>query len=389
MERLVGEAFSFQLCHAPCDISIYISFNADCLLLHPQRWPWEAVTLLPFIESKKLIEASRTLIDESALTEEEKRLNEFGVSHVLTKDNDDTKVEALEGSSWGKLEEDSHVMFQPQLNNGIDLPGTCFPTLKDAPISRLNRRKVFLNVFGLRSRYRTALLEMEDELPAFPPTQLLAQKFIGTTVNFRYPILYEGLVCSVSDATTLFRGNERPLKYSEAVQMKRPALLAKMYKELQVGEGMTGTGGWILPNNDITITVRPLEAIKTLSNGTKAKVYSKFEVEIPFVAALFSPSRRDPRLELPAKLEKNPFIYGGTSRLDKHIARELGKEAKIEKVIDNKLDSLAEKQINKDNNGGAKTLSAGEPSQLCLCCLLFRDDLANINLNYIFIHPLP
>ena len=297
------------------------SFTVD---MNGKRWPWEAVTLLPFIDSAKLIQASRSL-DDSALTEEEKRLNEFGDTFVLTTTSgqaDSVKVESLDNTAWAKLKEDRDVAFRPQLNDGAKILAAGFPTLRDAPVKRLNRRKVFLNIFGLRSRYRTALLEMEDELPAFPPTQLLAQKFIGSTVYFRYPILYEGLVCSMADSTTVYRGNQKPRKFSADARMKRPLVIAKMFKDLQIGEGMTGTGGWVLPQGDITLTLRPLEKITTLPDGTKVKVYAKSEIEIPFVAALFSPSRRDPRLEIPAKLEENPFSFGGISRLDKFLARE-------------------------------------------------------------------
>eukprot|EP00571_Detonula_confervacea_P016963 CAMPEP_0172302378 /NCGR_PEP_ID=MMETSP1058-20130122/4080_1 /TAXON_ID=83371 /ORGANISM="Detonula confervacea, Strain CCMP 353" /LENGTH=1436 /DNA_ID=CAMNT_0013012819 /DNA_START=85 /DNA_END=4395 /DNA_ORIENTATION=- len=333
------------------------SFTVD---MNGKRWPWEAVTLLPFIDSAKLIEASRSLIDESVLTEEEKRLNEFGKSYVLTRSpnqDDAVKIEALDDSVWAKVKDDSNVAFEPQLNHGVRIPGTSFPTLKDAPVTKLNRRKVFLNVFGLRSRYRTALLEMEDELPAFPPASLLAQKFIGTTVNFRFPILYEGLVCSVADSTTLYRGGAKPQKYSADDQMKRPLLISKMFKDLEVGEGMTGTGGLVLPQADITLTVRPLEAIETLPDGTKVKVYAKSELEIPFVAALFSPSRRDPRLEIPAKLEKNPFIFGGHSQLEKYVPKGQGQvSVSKEKVNLSKLDRLAEKH---SKSGAKKMMAAG------------------------------
>lgn len=298
------------------------TFTVD---MNGKRWPWEAVALLPFIESSKLIHASRSLVDENELTDEEKRLNEFGEAYVLTRSqaqDDLAKIEPINETVWAKLEEDAHVAFQPTLHSGTKTPGNSFPTLRDAPIRRLNRRKVFLNIFGLRSRYRTALLEMDSELPAFPPTALLAQKFIGTPVNFRYPILYEGFVCSVADATTVYRGNEKPRKYSAEARSKRPFLISKMFKELQIGEGMTGTGGWVLPQSDITLTLRPLEAIKTLPDGRRVKVYARREIEIPFVAALFSPSHRDPRLDIPAKLEQNPFIFGGLSRLEKYVANE-------------------------------------------------------------------
>lgn len=324
--------------------------------MNGKRWPWEAVTLLPFIDSSKLIEASRSL-DDSSLTEEEKRLNEFGEAYVLTRSTEHNKlveVQSLENSPWGKLNQDRDVAFRPQLNEGTQIPATSFPTLRDAPINRLNRRKVFLNVFGLRSRYRTALLEMEDELPAFPPTSLLAQKFIGTTVNFRYPILYEGLVCSVTDSTMTYRGNQKPRKFSNEARMKRPQLIAKMFRELQIGEGMTGTGGWILPQVDVTLTVRPFESITTLADGSRAKVYAKREIEIPFVAALFSPSRKDPRLEIPAKLEENPFIYAGQSRLDKLLAKDQAQSVLVSTKEKEKV-SYVDKKSNQSR--GAKKIS--------------------------------
>lgn len=296
------------------------TFTVD---MNGKRWPWEAVALLPFIDSAKLIQASRSLIDESELTDEEKRLNEFGETYVLTQSlaHDGAAItEPIYETVWN-LNEDDNVAFQPMLNSSTKTPGTSFPTLRDAPIKSLSRRKIFLNVFGLRSRYRTALLEME-ELPALPSTTLLAQKFIGTTINFRYPILYEGFVCSMADGTTVYRGNEKPRKHSVDARAKRPLLISKMFKELQIGEGMTGTGGWVLPQVDVTLTVRPLEAIKSLPDGTSVKVYARREIEIPFVAALFSPSQRDPRLDIPAKLEQNPFIFGGLSRLEMYVATE-------------------------------------------------------------------
>lgn len=297
------------------------SFTVD---MNGKRWPWEAVALLPFIDSAKLIQASRSLIDESELTDEEKRLNDFGETYVLTRSllhDGAAKIVPINETVWANLNDDGNVAFQPVLNSSTRTPGPSFPTLRDAPIKRLSRRKIFLNVFGLRSRYRTALLEMDD-LPALPSTALLAQKFIGTTVNFRYPILYEGFVCSMADSTTVYRGNEKPRKHSADARAKRPLLISKMFKELQIGEGMTGTGGWVLPQVDVTLTVRPLEAIKTLPDGTRVKVYARREIEIPFVAALFSPSQRDPRLDVPAKLEQNPFIFGGLSRLEVYMATE-------------------------------------------------------------------
>ena len=124
--------------------------------MNGKRWPWEAVALLPFIDSAKLIQASRSLIDESELTDEEKRLNAFGETYVLTRSpvqDGVAKTEPIDKTVWAKADE--NVAFQPMLNSSTNTPGKSFPTLRDAPIKKLSRRKVFLNIFGLRSRYRT------------------------------------------------------------------------------------------------------------------------------------------------------------------------------------------------------------------------------------------
>jgi hypothetical protein len=143
----------------------------------------------------------------------------------------------------------------------------------------LNRRKIGINVFGNRSRYRTALLEIED-LPPLPPAHLIAKSFIGTTVYFRYPFLQEGFVCAVSDSNTIIRGKDKAKKFAGEEIEQRKLELAKLYKQNQAGAGMVGTGGVILPATDITLRLRPLAGVETLPDGSRAKVYAKFEVEV-------------------------------------------------------------------------------------------------------------
>jgi len=57
-------------------------------------------------------------------------------------------------------------------------------------------------------------------------------------------------------------------------------------------------------------------------------------------------------LEIPARLEKDPFIFGGQSKLDKYVSKEL------EKAIDQKLKGLAEQHI-KSSNEPKKISAAG------------------------------
>ena len=46
--------------------------------------PWEAVVLLPFIDIGALTNASETLVDHNALSEDEKAKNRHGVPHILS-----------------------------------------------------------------------------------------------------------------------------------------------------------------------------------------------------------------------------------------------------------------------------------------------------------------
>ena len=56
---------------------------------------------------------------------------------------------------------------------------------------------------------------------------------------------------------------------------------------------MTGTGGWMLPDSDNMVSVMPLEGLKAIPHGSKARVFAKFEVDLPLTAADWAPSYED------------------------------------------------------------------------------------------------
>lgn len=159
---------------------------------------------------------------------------------------------------------------------------------------------------------RTAVLEMNSEIPMIASAATLAEKFIGTTLHFRYPFLQEGsFVTAVSDTTINVRGKNPSRDWSEKEALTWRLKNDTIQKQYIFGEGITGSGGWDVPESSGTLSVRPLKGIETLPDGTKAKVYARLEVEVPFIAALWSPSQPDPRFaHIPAKLEKNPFRFG-------------------------------------------------------------------------------
>jgi len=307
------------------------SFTVD---MNGKRWPWEAVVLLPWIDADRLIEASRTLATDDMLTEEERKRNEFGTGFVFRRDEETV----FDEEKWsGTLSSDP--VFAPEILEGTSIPLSGFPTLKDAPVQGLLRRRVGVNVFGMRSRYRTAILQMDNELPAFPPASVLGPKFIGTTLFFRYPHLQEGFVTAVSDAKSTIRGNSPLRRWTKSEVEEWEMRTAALNKKCMAGEGLTGSGGWLIPNSTVTLCVRPLKGIETMPDGTKVKVFAAAEAEIPLTTALWNPSRLDSRFSsLPVRLEKNPYKFarvdgdGKTKLLGKLKSRKNGGKGRTTSV---------------------------------------------------------
>jgi len=304
------------------------SFTVD---MNGKRWPWEAVVLLPFIDSERLVSASRTYVTNDLLSDDERSRNQVEDALVYSRDsNSNIELPALKSgrcfealsicnvrqedyrsSKWSDSNSEAFATFRPQLLPGTTIPYPGFPSLKDAPVLALKKRKLGINIFGMRSRYRTAVLEMNSDIPMIASATTIADKFIGTTVYFRYPFLQEGFVTAVSDSEMTVRGKDSPRHWSEkeaqSWQLKNSAI-RRLYI---TGDGLTGSGGWDIPESSVTLSVRPLKEIQTLPDGRIAKVYARLEVEVPFIAALWSPSRPDPRFSnIPARLEKNPYRFG-------------------------------------------------------------------------------
>ena len=100
------------------------------------------------------------------------------------------------------------------------------------------RKFINLNVFGTKSRYRTAVLVLnEDIIPPSPPAISLGPKFIGTSIYYNYPFLQEGFVTAVADEHGCIRGkNYKEWKNTEE-KVKFDWLYKKITKELLGGNG--------------------------------------------------------------------------------------------------------------------------------------------------------
>lgn len=297
--------------------------------MNGKRLPWEAVVLLPFIDSERLIAAANTISHEE-LSEEERERNQPGVTKVLynskhnkiggTVDGVDETASTVtiipfDASSWTYTETTKPILL-PQVLKGTQVPLPGLPTLRDGTITGLWRKYIPLNVHGSRSRYKIACLEMQNALPEIIPLEAIAQQFIGTAVVIDYPHFVEALVTAVSDMSGSIRGKGTRLTPWTAQELAdRKTRVKNVMASYVVGEKLVGTGGLALAAGrtamedlDVLMFVRPLKEIKTLPDGTIGKIYARFEVEVPLFVTSWSPTKPDPRLvDVPALLEKDPY----------------------------------------------------------------------------------
>lgn len=313
------------------------SFTVD---LNGKRWPWEAVTLLPFIDSRRLLEVAAT-VDESELTEEERARNSLGEAVVF--EYDPSHVESLAGigdseglvglenctakaiplsASSVNFQPHDKPVLEPKLLPGVTIPLPGYGSLRLAPVQTLWRRKLGIDVFSSRSRYKTSCLAMANMMPPLPPIEDLAPKLIGSSVFINYPYFLEGFVTSVSNETTTIRGQNEPRYWSDKEAAAWRNRKEAISRQFLTGEGLSGTGGLMIPEDQpISLTVRPFEKIARTKDGTAVKSYAKFEVEVPLVSTFWNPTLPDPRLNLPSRLEKNRFEVAMSTGKKNHSSK--------------------------------------------------------------------
>jgi 5'-3' exonuclease/20S proteasome alpha/beta subunit len=308
------------------------SFTVD---MNGKRWPWEAVTLLPFIDSKELLGVSQTVSDK-ALSAEELARNRTDHAVVFAHDANTRRSLAAvgEGERFGAFEEctasivpfDStpwnqdtkvNALFKPMLVPGVEVPLSGLPTLRDGSVQSMWRKRIRVNIFGSASRYKTACLELNDALPEMVPIETLATHLVGTTVFINYPHLIEAFVTAVSDSKGFIRGRQQVKNWSIEEASNRRELTKKVMLGQVFGEKMTGTGGLALAPTaegtyvdqvDVLLHVRPLQGMKQMPDGTTVKTFAKFEVDVPLFVTAWAPAKEDSRItNTPALLEKDPF----------------------------------------------------------------------------------
>jgi 5'-3' exonuclease/20S proteasome alpha/beta subunit len=308
------------------------SFTVD---MNGKRWPWEAVVMLPFIDSERLLSAANSVSPE-LLSEAEVGRNEFKESIVWL--NDASSKRDLEATGIGKCFDtvkdctavsipfvssqwrypgvsSSPPIFKPEVKPGTQVPLSGLPTLRDGSVHSMWRKRLKVNVHGNISRYTTALLQLHNSTPEGISILQLAPHLIGTTIFINYPVLIEALVTAVSDSQGILRGEEALRQWTSRESTGRKSRLKKVINGYITGEGYTGTGGLTITETrsgaeelETLLYVRPIKGLRTMADGTVVKSFAKFEVEVPLFVKSWAPVSEDKRLEsLPALLEKDPY----------------------------------------------------------------------------------
>jgi 5'-3' exonuclease len=328
------------------------SFVVD---MNGKRNSWEAVVLLPFIDTERLIEASKT-IDMSELTDEERAKNQFQGAVVMSgRALDETQHEVSvvpfhESSLSIAYSKKKKPVFRPVIEKGTLVPLNGFPTLLDGTVTGLWRKEMKINIHGNPSRYTIACLSMQNPIPDAIPIKMVGEQLIGTIVYIDYPHLMEAFVTAVSDSSGIIRGKDsfRPWAVSEIE--KRATRLTRVNKSYVTGEALVGSGGLAveegttrMEDGDVLLYVRPLSGLKEMPNGVVGKTFAKFEMEVPLFVTSWVPYRPDPRLAAtPALLEKDPYNQAKFLLADKEDeqAAALAAEHAMKRTFEKKFEEI-------------------------------------------------
>ncbi len=289
------------------------SFSVD---MNGKRWHWEAVALLPFVDKERLLKAVTNLKRGKKLTAGELRRNRTGDVVVIEQkpiaeaETTSIAVTPFDSTKW-RYDPRAKPVFEPRLTPGVTVPLPGFATLRCVPIKKLRKEKLGINVFNSRSRYATVLLVTNEDIPEIPPLdETLARNLNEQTVLINFPFFTEALVTATSNSTVEYRGRDNPRFWSENESSYWEKRFTVLNERHASGEGFSGSGGWRLPTTKeaVKLSVRPFRGFKTLKDGTVAKLFVPFEIEVPLVSAIWAPEHPDPRVAtLPYILEEDPF----------------------------------------------------------------------------------
>jgi 5'-3' exoribonuclease 1 len=279
-----------------------IQFEID---MNGKRNPWEAVVLLPFIDSQRLLEAEAMYCAPNTLSPLERQRNSFG--KILHSVFDPANLETVPSCNPAiglldlikcqtkvtELEFDLRPSspFAAQLIPGTVKTCAGFPSLGVLAISGAALEAVKLNVFGSESRYKSIIFTITQRF--FSAEDLDLTLLLGRSVFVNYPLIHEAKVVGVSCATKSCKlktrrvGKEEVQEIEETIHSdsERTQWLKEAESEESrylKGRGLPGTGGIVIGNVVMRLLVIPLQGMKTdRVTGIRKKVFGETVADIP------------------------------------------------------------------------------------------------------------
>jgi 5'-3' exoribonuclease 1 len=152
-----------------------------------KRHSWEAVVILPFIDSKDIVNAEQLHVPPTALAPAEAQRNTF------------TKNLIYRATSRGQISRSVvgyHITpslpFKSELIPGTYIPFFGFPSLRSLPITGISV-KVLPSKLNRSYRYKSLILEIFNKFN----TSLPLHKLINRTVYIHYPLMQEAMVIGI------------------------------------------------------------------------------------------------------------------------------------------------------------------------------------------------
>jgi 5'-3' exoribonuclease 1 len=279
-----------------------IQFDID---MNGKKNPWEAVVLLPFIDSQRLLEAEAMYCAPNTLSPLERQRNSFGNIWQTVYDPANLETVPSCNPAIGLMDitkcqtKVTEVAFDlhPSSPFAAELiPGTVktcagFPSLGVLAISGAALEAVKLNVFGSESRYKSIIFTITQRF--FSADDIQLSLLLNRSVFVNYPLIHEAKVVGVSCATKSCKlktrrvGKEEIQEIEETIHSdsERTQWLKDAENEESrylKGRGLPGTGGIVIGNVIIRLLVIPLQGMKTdRVTGIRKKVFGETVADIP------------------------------------------------------------------------------------------------------------
>lgn len=229
--------------------------------MNGKKNPWEAVTLLPFIDETRLLEAEAHYCQPHLLSPAEVTRNSFGLIHTYHFDPAATDTYFSCNPEIGltdipncqsRVETEATDLkpghyFVPEVIKGTISPYPGFPSLSVKQIQRVDMEFMKLNVFGSESKYRSMILEV---LPiVFDEEQMdgsLLETLVGRSVYVNYPMSHEARVVAVTTKRFEYRsdsasGETTLLKYDKSQMEKWESDSEAERMKYMKGRGLPGS----------------------------------------------------------------------------------------------------------------------------------------------------